>query len=571
MKSEDLRSQIIPTKISNTDENGKTGNEKFDTEDLIYLDSYDEQFGGELTNEERRVSPTDYAKMNNAYTSEDYTTHNGKETTWFWLRSSNNKHNIYFVKSNGDISKAYPGLHSNAGLCPSLHYNFPSNLNSFIGNKNLLLDIREEKNEKGEVIYHTLQIGEYPKTKVKEKLNRTLELLYNGGKIKDQILATGRWYSVNGQKESYKDYAGKHSPEYEYKGKRYARVISNTNRKDTQYSDGTISGEDGTVYWCKVKPISFKIKNWNDMPKAINPKGTGKARYFDLKADEVITANFPFYIEFDDDNSTMWQNSMIRGFFNGIDVRNITENGNQEFGADKGGNFTGECNFLNEGFNLSREPIHEYEIPDSETEIPDDAFNGCISLKKLTIHSKVTYVGKRAFEGLEFKYAYRQKTGKLIFSQELPENQENIEKIVELEKISRPFIGFDYNILVQNSNLKEIYNLSEKLNKSKFRIPYVYGLAIIDNGKINSFCENRDFRFFKNEIPNINDLLFDFPEEEKLDFFKFAENLGCFSTEKMLDKHGRETEVILAQKAVAVLTQLLKTDEMKLRSISWVI
>ena len=40
MKSEDLRSQIIPTKISNTDENGKTRNKKFDTEDLIYLDSY---------------------------------------------------------------------------------------------------------------------------------------------------------------------------------------------------------------------------------------------------------------------------------------------------------------------------------------------------------------------------------------------------------------------------------------------------------------------------------------------------------------------------------------------------
>lgn len=60
-------------------------------------------------------------------------------------------------------------------------------------------------------------------------------------------------------------------------------------------------------------------------------------------------------------------------------------------------------------------------------------------------------------------------------------------------------------------------------------------------------------------------MLLDFPEEERLDFFKFASSLGCFSTEKMLDKKGKETQVPLAQKASSLLAQLLKTDEMKLR------
>ena len=45
MKREDLRSKIIPTIIENTGESQNKGNKKFNTTDLIYLDSYDEQFG----------------------------------------------------------------------------------------------------------------------------------------------------------------------------------------------------------------------------------------------------------------------------------------------------------------------------------------------------------------------------------------------------------------------------------------------------------------------------------------------------------------------------------------------
>ena len=53
MKREDLRNKIIPTTIENTDENQLTGNKKFNTTDLIYLDSYDEQYNGKKTNLER--------------------------------------------------------------------------------------------------------------------------------------------------------------------------------------------------------------------------------------------------------------------------------------------------------------------------------------------------------------------------------------------------------------------------------------------------------------------------------------------------------------------------------------
>lgn len=537
---------------------------------------------GKKTDIERRISATDYAKMNNIFIDDKYTTLTGKQATGAWFRSAAPRDDyrygeaFYLLSSGRDFWKY---THERCfGLCPSLHYQLPSDLlapstlqllkgqkNGDKSEKLEQFDIREVRDQEGNIIYHTLQLGEYVKTKGNEDLSRTLESLYHGGKIQEGILCTGRWYSGNGQKKRYKDYAGKHSPEFEYQGERYVRVVSYPSKEANRYSDGTLSGKVGTIRWAKVEPISFVIKNWDEMPKSINPKGKGTAKYFDLRAEEAIIANIPFYPDEYDPNSEMWQNSSIRGFFNGIDVRNIQTNGNIEYGASRGGNFTGECNFLNEAFNLSREPMIEYTIPDSETEIPDDAFNGCITLKKLVIHSGIKSIGKRAFDGLDFKYAYKTKTGELVFSQELPKNKEEYKEVGELDKIAKSFEGFDYNILVTSDKFDEVINFSETLRKNKFSIPYVYGFALAQSGKTKSFCENSDFRFFKNEIPQINDRLFDFPVEERLDFFKFANSLGCFSLEKILDKKGKETGVLLAQKASSLLAKLLKTDEMRLR------
>lgn len=575
MNRKDLRSRIIPTTIENTDKFQNTGNKEFNTTDLIYLDSYNEQYNGKGT-----IFATDYAQMNNAYIYDDYTTYIGEQKTLAWLRSASSSCDVYVVDGDGDWFFKFIH-HKSVGLCPSLHYHLPSDifarseLRFLKGEKNRdeseeleQFDIRKVKDTEGRTRYHTLQIGEYPTTIVDENLSRTLESLYHGGKIQEEIVCTGRWYSSNGQKENRKDYAGKHSPEFEYQGQRYVRVVSYPNYDENRYSDGTPTGKVGTIRWAKVEPISFVIKNWDEMPKSINPKGNGRAKYFDLRAEKAITSNIPFYPDTEDQNCTMWQNSSIRGFFNGIDVRNIQSNGNIKYGANRGGNFTGKCNFLNEAFNLSREPIIEYTIPDSETEIPDDAFNGCITLKKLVIHSGIKSIGKRAFDGLQFKYAYRTETGELVFAQDLPRNENEYTDVVELGKIVKSFDGFDYSILVQSDKLGEITEFSEILSKNKFSIPYAYGLALVESGKTKSFTENSDFRFFKNEIPKINDMLLGFPEEERLDFYKFASALGCFSTEKMLDKKGKETQVPLAQKATSLLAQLLKTDEMKLRQVS---
>ena len=119
--------------------------------------------------------------------------------------------------------------------------------------------------------------------------------------------------------------------------------------------------------------------------------------------------------------------------------------------------------------------------------------------------------------------------------------------------------------------LQELIPLVETLNKNKFKLPEYYAKQLASTQNVKAFCENSDFRFFKSELPDIEeDLNYEFPEEGA-DFFKFATALGCFSTEKMLDKKGKETQVLLAQKSSSLLAQLLKIEGMKLRKLSWII
>lgn len=88
MKRKDLRSQIIPTRLGNTDEKFIVGNKEFDTIDLIYLDSYDEQFDGKRTNTDRCISATDHARMTNTYVYSNFTSRTGEATSPHWLRSA---------------------------------------------------------------------------------------------------------------------------------------------------------------------------------------------------------------------------------------------------------------------------------------------------------------------------------------------------------------------------------------------------------------------------------------------------------------------------------------------------
>ena len=164
----------------------------------------------------------------------------------------------------------------------------------------------------------------------------------------------------------------------------------------------------------------------------------------------------------------------------------------------------------------------------------------------------------------EMNYVYKNDKGILIFSHYIPAGK----SAVNIDRAKKVFMeNINNNMLLKIDNFDELAILTENLYKNKFRIPYSYGIALIENDEVKNFCENSDFRFFKNEVPNINNMLTNFFVGEELNFFKFANALGCFSKEKIVDKNGKETEIILAQKASTLLMRLLKTDKIRIRRI----
>ena len=145
MERRDLRGNIEPTILENIDKSKKIGNKKFNTTDLIYLDSYNEQYDGKKTDEERRISATDYAQMNNAYMYDGYTTRTGRQTTRAWLRSACGSYSVYSVNGDGDWGGLYTWS-SSAGLCPSLHYHLPSDISARSALRSALRFLKGQKN-----------------------------------------------------------------------------------------------------------------------------------------------------------------------------------------------------------------------------------------------------------------------------------------------------------------------------------------------------------------------------------------------------------------------------------------
>lgn len=65
------------------------------------------------------------------------------------------------------------------------------------------------------------------------------------------------------------------------------------------------------------RPIEWRILNWHDLPKSINPKGNGKATTLDLFSVNILE-EMPYQtsqLSFKHENQ--WQKSLVRSFLNG--------------------------------------------------------------------------------------------------------------------------------------------------------------------------------------------------------------------------------------------------------------
>lgn len=330
----DLSKFITPTTLNNiVPQKLQTEGENFDTTDLIYLDSCDDVIAQP---KDRIISPTDYAKIGkDLILSDSEIGALNKRSCPVYLRSNYLNYIgdcVDIIDEDGYVEKGTNNVHG-YGICPSLHLDLQAVL-SEIKNQPDMFSISSVKTD-GFEQYHTIEFGEYPKSYVGRCKNIELEQLFKKGKISE----TGKTYSDFNidYDNDYNCYFTPNSKKvYYYKGQKYVRVTSNFDM------DEFMSGEDDAEYkgknfiddkgysvdyfkehgniglWVKVKPIVWKIKNWDELPREINPNGTGTAKYIDVRTEEAIMSGIPF-------DSTTWKDSPVRAYLNGYELsKNIT-------------------------------------------------------------------------------------------------------------------------------------------------------------------------------------------------------------------------------------------------------
>lgn len=316
-----LEDFIVKKKLSNKDarKDARTNtiNPDFATQDYSFLVSFDGH--GAEGRYEKIAYPTDYAVMNGAFVSDKcYGPEKGRKASTLWLRDASPSIFIIIGTPELDFVRGNPPDTDNV-ICPCMHLNIAPVL--FVRNRSNAFKIEPFKNKNGKTIYHTIELGFYPQDKAEE--TEKLEKLYNENKL----TPTGKTYT------GYMNEDGtfQQNQEFEYDGQKYVRVISKKyyEEKRPEYKDKTKAPDSGTPIWAKVQPIKWDIRNWDKLPKEINPDGDGTASTIYIQSHEGLLSGIPFYPEYIIiPKGTMWQNSPIRAYLNGYNLHKEIEKGN---------------------------------------------------------------------------------------------------------------------------------------------------------------------------------------------------------------------------------------------------
>lgn len=339
----------------------------------------------------RTKAITDFALMNNGLMSAGITTPTGKNSGSYFLRSFENL-TVDTISNNGDFVGTDTTT-SNCGISPCFTLALPNNV-SINNISQEIGEIKEVKTADGTILYHTIDLGEYPRTRVDSDLQKQLEFMYNEGHLRHGMKCTGRMFS--GAPIKFR-VAPKQNPEFEYMGKKYIRTrVINENQKQ-YYQDGTEVPKTGTVEWVKVEPIPFRIENYNDL---LN----GTAKTLELDSDEIIIAGTRFNDTHSPSPTTMnltamWQNSKIRAFLNSAVLFEMDRNiGCIDQTTYCNYNFSND-GFLKQALDLTSKPSLEYTVSKNFTTLDKNTFEGCIALKKIVLHDYSHTIQSDAFNG----------------------------------------------------------------------------------------------------------------------------------------------------------------------------
>ena len=236
-------------------------------------------------------------------------------------------------------------------------------IRSLISEQCNLQGVKVEEIKKGdEILYRTIEIPDfqYPQSKISDEESKKLEEAYNSQNLKK----TGRSYTGRDISKE-QDEGSKIYDEYSYEDSLYVRVDAKPNWYEYEYSDGT-NVCDNEIIWIKVEPIKWIIKNWEQLPREINPEGTGESDRIQLKSKDTLIGGMcmnhgdsNLFVKLDKKDSyrisakhaakVMWQNSKVRAYLNGYNLQKEIEqgNGNKKYLAKHNYDFTGR-GFLDE-------------------------------------------------------------------------------------------------------------------------------------------------------------------------------------------------------------------------------
>lgn len=254
--------------------------------------------------DEAVVEATDYAKMNNVETE-----NNGQVKTW--------------TAPAGQTAE--PKRHTFdrtvlPEICVDLNY-----IDELGENKCYLV------NGEPRIVFEYLK---YPRRKLSEDTCATLS------ELKDRDS-----YRINGTSIHYFGHTNSKDKMicnrvYIVDGQRYV-YVQNDNKggsPTTKFSDGTRVSEPKDA-WFAVSPIEWKIVNWDNLPKYINPNGDGSETFLRLVPSGAMFGVLPFGKKRGQKNDEYYQNSFPRAYLNDYNIHSEIENGNGLISLRSGSNF----------------------------------------------------------------------------------------------------------------------------------------------------------------------------------------------------------------------------------------
>ena len=201
------------------------------------------------------------------------------------------------------------------------------------------------------------------------------------------------------------------------------------------------------------------------------------------------------------------------------------------------------------------------EIPESVKEIALQTFYDCAGLERIYFsNSDLLNSSNTKLENYHYIWLDIKKK-KFALSKQMPTDDDQVACFISLQDFYDTIPHFKNTGSITEVIKYEPY--VKLLKRNKIMLPYLTLQDFANYRDFEKFINNTTFKFFKNEIGF--DRFFECQRySEMASLIAFAYCLGCFSKDKIVDKHGNQTDVYVAQKACSILKYMLDNQYVSL-------